>query len=416
MAHTKADVLIIGGGVIGISCAYYLSLQGVKATVIDKSEPGLGCSYGNAGWITPCFALPLPLPGMLIKSLKWLADPMSPLHIQPKPSLLLFRWMFRFLRSMNWKTAHRSIQALTEISKFSLSEYSRMSQEFGTDFGFSQKGLLLVGLTSEGVQAAAQEQELVGNYGIPGTRLDEAQVKELEPALTGPLTGGVYFPNEAHCEPLAFVRSLAQKAKENGVEIVSGAEVFDFEVGSRKIHSVRTTRGSFYADQFVLATGSWSNAIARTLKIRVPVLGGKGYALIVKPFDPKPQIPLMLIEKKIAVTPRKDSVRLAGTLELVNLDFSINPKRVDSIIAGSQLCMNVPKELEVLELWRGLRPCTPDGVPVIGYSSHFSNLILATGHQMLGLQSAPGTGKLVADLVTRVQPQFDPAPFCAERF
>ena len=416
MENKKTEVLIIGAGVIGLSCAYELSKRGIKVTVIDKSEPGFGCSYGNAGWITPCFALPLPMPGMLLKSLKWLIDPLSPLHIKPQASLLFVRWLLRFLRSMNAQTANQSIAALTEISKYSLDEYAKLEAELGCSFGFQRKGLLMVGQTDDAVQAAVQEMNLVAHHGIPGKLLNEDDIKVLEPALTGPLKGGVYFPDEAHAEPLAVVRALAEGALRNGVKILSSAEAFDFEIVNKKIKSVRTTRGSFEADQFVIATGSWSQAVSQNLKINLPILGGKGYALILNQLNPTPAIPIMIVDKKIAVTPRKGSVRIAGTLELVNQDYSINSRRVDAILRGSSECLNVPAQPEILELWRGLRPCTPDGVPVISFSKNYSNLLISAGHQMLGLQSALGSARLATDLLTHADPIFDPTPFSSRRF
>jgi len=416
MENQKSDVLILGAGVIGLACAYELSKRGAKVTVIDKAEPGFGCSYGNAGWMTPCFALPLPMPGMLFKSMKWLIDPVSPLYIKPEPSLLLLKWLIRFLHSMEIRTAQRSVAALTEISKYSLNEYSHLEAELQAPFGFEKNGLLMVSQTEVGMLAAVQEMQLVAEHGVPGRQMSEAEVKSLEPALTGSLKGGVYFPDEAHGEPLAVVKAYVQGATRNGVKIISSAEAFDFRFSGGQIKAVRTTQGWFEASQFVLASGSWSHALAKQLRIELPILGGKGYAIIVKPFNPVPKIPIMIIEKKIAVTPRKGSVRLAGTLELVNQDYSISARRVDAILRGAQQCLNVPQDPEILELWRGLRPCTPDGVPVIGYSKRHSNLFLATGHQMLGLQSAPGTARLAADLLLGVTPPFDPKPFRANRF
>ena len=416
MANHRSDVLIIGAGVIGMSCAYELSKRGISVTVVDKSEPGFGCSYGNAGWITPCFALPLPMPGMMGKILKWLADPVSPVYIKPEPSLLLLKWLLRFIRSMNQETATRSISALTEISKYSLNEYSKLEAELDLFIGYSQKGLLMVSQTDEGLKDAIREMELVARHGISGKFLSEADVKALEPALTGPLKGGVYFPDEAHAEPLAVVRAFTEGAVRNGVKILAGVEVFDFKTENGKIKSVKTTQGEFEADQFVLATGAWSTALSGKLSLDIPILGGKGYALIVKPFSPAPKLPIMILDKKIAITPRENTVRLAGTLELVNQDFSINSRRVEAILRGSQECMNIPRDVEVLEVWRGLRPCTPDGVPIIGYSKHFENLLITAGHQMLGLQSAPGSARLACDLLTKAKPTFDPSPFRATRF
>jgi D-amino-acid dehydrogenase len=257
---------------------------------------------------------------------------------------------------------------------------------------------------------------LVAQHGIAGKLLDVKGVRELEPALVGPLEGGVYFPDEAHGEPLAIVKALTEGAIRNGAKILPRTEVFDFHMTGRRIEGLRTTRGDMKAEQYVLATGSWSVPIAKRLKLHVPILGGKGYALIVKPFDKSPKIPMMLVEKKIAVTPRDGTVRLAGTLELVNQDESITSRRVDNILRGSREFMNVPENPEISEIWRGLRPCTPDGVPIVGYPKQYDNLLLLTGHQMLGLQSAPGTARLAADLLLKAQPIFDPHPFRATRF
>lgn len=234
-----------------------------------------------------------------------------------------------------------------------------------------------------------------------------------------------------------MVQTLAHEAQKLGARIISKAEVIDFQLSgnagssgesstgsagrissrsTRSIASARTTAGVFVADQFVLATGSWSPRIAQTLELRVPVLGGKGYAIITDPLTPNPLRPMMLVEKKVAVTPRNGTLRLAGTLELVNQDETFTTRRVEAIVRGAREFLNVPEQFTYREIWRGLRPCTPDGVPIIGRTARYNNLILATGHQMLGLQSATGTGKLVADLVLGRTPDVDPEPFRATRF
>ncbi len=411
------DIVIIGGGIIGTSLAYELSLKGVRVTLIDKGEIGFGCSYGNAGWVTPCFAMPLPMPGMLLKSIGWLMDPESPLYIKPSLSPSLTSWLFRFLRSMNRPLMLQSIKSLVDISKYSLDAYDQLNKLYPDAFHFEQNGLLMVSQTEAGLAAAEEERRLVEPHGIPGSYLTAEEVRKLEPAIIGSIKGGVYFPKEAHLEPLSVVKTLAEAATKNGAAIIKNTEVYDFIIENRNLKEIHTTHGIFRADKFVLATGSWSPELAKKLQLNVPVLGGKGYALILKPLASQPKIPLMLVERKIAVTPRSNSIRLAGTLELVQPnDYSITPGRVNAILRGSKLFLDVPERPEVQELWRGLRPCTPDGVPVIGYSSSINNLLISAGHQMLGLQSAPGSAKLAADLLTNETPLFDPHPFRASRF
>ena len=412
----KADVLIVGAGVIGLASAYELAKAGARVVVIDKFEPGYGCSYGNAGWITPCFAMPLPMPGMLFKSLKWLLDPESPLYIKPELSPTLISWLLTFMASMTEKKMLTSVDALTQISLQSMRLYKELAEKTDKPFSFEQKGLFMVAQSDDGLKYAKKEMELVARNGIPGKLMLEDEARAFEPALTKRIKGGVFFSQEAHAEPLQVTQTLAHEAKKLGAVILSKTEVIDFQLGPKGIFGARTTRGILEAEQFVLATGSWSHHLGQTLELKIPVLGGKGYAIITDELAPNPQRPLMLVEKKVAVTPRKGTLRLAGTLELVNQDETFTTRRVEAIVRGAREFMNVPEAIQYHEIWRGLRPCTPDGVPVIGRTSRYPNLLLATGHQMLGLQSATGTGKLVADLALGKTPDVDPKPFRADRF
>ncbi len=415
-AQLKADVLIVGGGVIGLASAYELSRAGASVIVIDKTDPGYGCSYGNAGWITPCFAMPLPMPGMLLKSIRWLTDPESPLYIKPELSATLMAWLLRFMLSMTKKQMFQSVDALTAISKQSLDLYKELAKTTDKPFSFEQKGLFMVAQSDDGLKYARKEMELVARSGIPGKLMLEEEARAFEPSLTKRIKGGVFFSEEAHAEPLQVTQTLAHEAQKLGARIISKAEVIDFQLGPRGIAAARTTRGIFQADQFVLATGSWSHSIGQTLRLKIPVLGGKGYAIITDPLTPNPLRPMMLVEKKVAVTPRNGTLRLAGTLELVNQDETFTTRRVEAIVRGAREFMNVPDTIRYHEIWRGLRPCTPDGVPIIGRTARYPNLLLATGHQMLGLQSATGTGKLVADLALGRPTDVDPKPFRADRF
>lgn len=410
------DVTVIGGGIIGTSTAVELAKRGARVRLIDKGSIGYGCSYGNAGWMTPCFALPLPMPGLFFKSIKWLLDPESPLYIKPQPSLLLFNWMTRFLASMNETQARTAIEALVRLSQESLKMYQELSLEY-PEIRFEKKGLLMVAQSKSGLAATEDEMKRVAEFGVPGAKLNADEIKNLEPNLVGEFSGGVYFSEEAMAEPLQVVKALADRARKLGVEIIEQCELLEFNLSSdRKIESLETTAGVFKSDQYVLATGSWSYDLAKKIGLSVPMMGGKGYALIVPKIEKQPQHPIMFLEKKIAITPREKTLRIAGTMEIVHQDFSVTQRRVKAIIKGARQILDLPSDLQVQELWRGLRPITPDGVPLIGQSEEITNLSLACGHQMLGLQSGIGTGKLLAELLTTGKSDLNRPIYHPDRF
>jgi D-amino-acid dehydrogenase len=416
MSKQKVDVLVIGGGIVGITVARQLQSEGRKVVLIDKGTAGTGCSWGNAGWITPCFAMPLPQPGMLLKSIGWLLDDQSPLYIKPDFSSELLRWMLHFMRSMNHQQMNRSIDVLTEISKYSLNFYREFSTRASAAVAYENRGLLMVSGTQDGLKHAEFELELMAKRGIAGRKMSRDEVLNFEPAVKPLVQGGVFFPDEAQTEPFQMVRALVDEFVSLGGSCIEQAEVFDFVIQDGKLQTVITTNGNYEADLVVMAGGPWSRDLGRQLGLRIPLLGGKGYSMHIDIGEKKPKTSIMIVERKIAVTPRAQGMRLAGTLELVNQDFSISPNRVRAIHRGAQEYLQMEGASEPKQIWRGLRPCTPDGVPVIGYSDRLSNLFYCLGHQMLGLQSAPGSAKLAADLIAKRTPYVDPAPFKADRF
>lgn len=424
MAIQEVDVLVIGGGVIGACVARELQASGRSVTLIEKGRPGEGCSFANAGWLTPCFAMPLPQPGMFWKSIGWLLDSNSPLHIQPQLNPTLFRWMIQFLRAMNRQQMSDAITVLTAISTYSLDFYRELAKR--SPIGFENRGLLMVSGTKSGLDAANLEMQLMGERGIAGRSLNHDEALAFEPALKSIVRGGVFFPDEAQAEPYATTLAIVEEFKALGGQLFSMTEAYDFEVRGGRITKVETTQGMFAAELVVLAAGSWSKGIASKLGSSIPILGGKGYSMNVEMRERKPTHPIMIIEKKIAVTPLVSatghSVRLAGTLELVDQDFSISPNRLRAIHRGAQEYLhfdshNSPDDFApVRNIWRGLRPCTPDGVPVIGPSVTLKNLFYCAGHQLLGFQSAPGSARLATDLILKRTPITAAHPFRADRF
>ncbi len=413
----QADVLVIGGGVVGVACARELARRGAAVTLIERDQLGGGCSYGNAGMLTPSLALPLPAPGTIGKSLRWLLDAESPLRIQPRASPELVGWLLRFLASTGRRTFERGTRALVELCHWSVEEYARLAENDVPDFGFRRHGLLAVCETAAGLEGMRRQADLVGRFGVPSRPLTEEEARALEPAIRAPLAGAVYFPEDGHCEPLAAVQALAADAERLGARLLPGTEALDFALVAGRVEGVRTNRGLFRAERYVLAAGAWSKPVAGMLSMKLPVLGGKGYSAVLPPASPQPQRPIMVAERKIAFTPRADGLRVAGTLELVlDCDLSLTSRRLDAILAAARKTIALPERPEIREIWRGLRPCTPDGLPILGPAPRLAKLWLATGHQMTGLKTAPASGRLLAELMTGAPPSFDPSPFDPARF
>jgi D-amino-acid dehydrogenase len=401
--------------VIGVASAVELARRGAQVTVLERDRVGHGCSYGNAGWLTPSQAVPLANPAMLLKSFKWMLDPESPLYIQPRPDPAFIRWLLGFLLASRKAKFERGAAALVELCRVSVDMWESVAQRSPETFGFERHGLLAVYENAASLDAAGPAVDLVCRSGVRAERWTADEIHEKEPAIIGRQVGGYFYPDDAHCEPYRAVKALEAEARALGVRFLEGTEVFRISNGAGP-RRLTTTRGDIDAAQIVVATGPWSEALGAMLGFRLPVIGAKGYSVVLPPADPHPTRSIYLIERKIAVNPHRDALRIAGTLELVRNDFSINARRVDVIVRGAKGMLNIGESPVPREIWRGLRPCTPDGMPVIGRARGRGDVWLATGHQMAGLKTAPGTGLLLAQLMAGEAPSFDPEPFRADRY
>ena len=412
----SADVVIAGGGVVGVACAVELARRGAQVLVLERDRIGAGCSFGNAGWLTPSQAVPLANPGMLLKSFGWLFDPESPLYIQPRFDPVLFRWLAGFLAASRRGKYERGAKALLELCRVSVDLWEEVAKRSAEPFGFERAGLLSVYEKKDSLAAAHGAIELLRENGIAADPWSTEEIREREPAILGEQVGGWFFPDDAHCEPYPAVRALAAEARGLGVRFAEQTELFHISADNNGPRRLETTRGTFSADRLVVATGPWSEAVGKLLDLRIPILGAKGYSILLPRAEPQPRRSIYLIERKIAVNPHADALRIAGTLELVRNDFSINRRRLNVILRGAQGMLGIGEEPKIREIWRGLRPCTPDGMPLIGRARGRGDLWLATGHQMTGLKTATGTGLLLAQLMTGESPRFDPEPFRADRY
>ena len=410
------DALVIGGGVIGVCAAYELAKKGGRVALIEQQEIAAGASFGNGGLIVPSHCIPLAAPGAPLQGLKWMFDPESPFYIKPRLDPALAEWMIRFAWASRRARMMRSIGILRDLLLASSQIYGELDAQAGFEFNYEQKGTLLVYKGLHAFEQGVEETRLLGEYGVSAKVMNGQALHELEPALSTEVAGGIHFSQDAHIDPFSFVTGLAEKAKERGVHFLTKTEVLGFELTNSRIASVRTTRGAISAGQVVLAAGSWSPVLARDLKIKLPVQPAKGYSITLEPPKISPQIPLMFGEPHVVVTPLSGQLRLAGTLELAGMDMSINERRVAVIRRASERYLPHLNGARLIEVWRGLRPCTPDDIPIIGRSKKFGNLIVATGHATLGMSLGPITGRLVAQLITGEIPDFDLEPLRPERF
>jgi D-amino-acid dehydrogenase len=416
-SHSSSEVLIIGGGIIGVCTGYYLARAGYDVTLVEKDQVNAGSTAGNAGLIIPSDSLPVPGPGVLTQGLRWLLDSASPFYIKPTLDPAVLRWLWEFQGACRESAWQQAAPVLTELSVQSVRLFEQLLQEENIACQYHRNGLLLLYRSEAGFLEGQELVEKLASLGVHGRALPAGELDEFFPPSRSELSGGLYFEPDAHLDPAEFTEQLAARAVEHGMRLVEDCEVLDFEVGSGKIHAVLTTRGKFQAEEFILAAGAWSANLADQLDLRLPIQPAKGYSLTFQRPEHFPEIPLILDEVKIAVTPLGDSLRLAGTLELAGLDLEINQRRIEAIYknAGRYLEVDLTQQ-PVVEIWRGLRPCTPDGLPVIGRTRAAPNLITASGHCMLGISQGPMTARLVAELVQGRQPSLDLSLLDPDRF
>lgn len=418
--NRSTDVLIIGGGVIGICCAFYLMQQGRSVTLLDKQEICSGSSYGNAGMIVPSHAIPLAMPGAIRQALPWLLDASSPFYIKPRANLELLDWLWRFRATSNEAALRRAMPLLLHLNQASLGLFHELAGNADLDFGFEQQGGLFVYLSQAGLGKGMHEAELLHEYGSEAAILDQTGVRDLAPAIRPAVVGGILYRGDAHLIPDRFVHGMADLVRRRGAELCEGTEVLTCETRNGRVERVVTTRGDYTPQQVVLAAGAWSSQLGRSLGLRLPVQPAKGYSITFPRPTNAPTIPLHLAERKVAVTPMGATLRLAGTLELAGLDLSINRRRVNAIQRAADEYLDLDNDAtpapQTIEIWRGLRPLTPDTLPIIGRSRQLTNLTVATGHGMMGVSMGPITGKLVAQLLANEQPDLDLSLLSIERF
>ncbi|MEZ5044476.1 MAG: FAD-dependent oxidoreductase [Saprospiraceae bacterium] len=413
------NIHIIGGGVIGFCAAYYLRKQGYEVTLIDKGDFSEGCSFGNAGMVVPSHFIPMATPGVIAKGLKWMFNSSSPFYIRPRVNTALIQWLWEFYKACDPKKVEQAMPVLRDLNEGSKLLYRSLSEELELSFDFEQKGLIMLYRTAKGEKEEIATAEIAAQLGVSAQLLSASQVQELEQGTRLESRGGIYYPGDAHLSPHTFMKVMKNRLKEMGVDFLAHTPIIAWETTKDNItHLIKANNEKIPVDQVVLATGSWSEKLLKKLSINMLIQDGKGYSITLPEPAHRPNIPSILSEDKVAITPMGKDLRFGGTLELGGMRERVNNKRVQGILSAlpqyyPELSLPNPKDLNV---WLGFRPCSPDGLPYIGRTQKFPNLIVASGHAMMGMSLGPITGKMVAEIVQQKATSVDNTLLLPERY
>lgn len=409
-------VTVVGGGVIGACCAYYLAKAGCRITVLDRGKFGAGCSHANCGYVCPSHVLPLAVPGAVWDTVRMLLRRNSPLKVKPSVVLRDPGWFLRFVRKCNTRdmtTAAGGIRALLDSSRTLFDELIRSE---ALDCEWTTRGLLFVFQTAAAMEHYAEiDRMLREQFQTAAEPFDSKQLETLEPALKPGLGGGWLYRSDANLRPDRLMSELRRVLVGLGVEIRENSPVSRIVTEGRKVRAVATPSGDHDADHVVLATGAWTPEFAKAVGCRVPVQPGKGYSVTFPATATDPTYPMIFEDHRVAVTPFRSGFRVGSTMEFGGYDATLNRNRLRLLTDGASHYLRNPPTGEPTEEWWGWRPMTPDGLPLLGRAPAADNLWVAAGHNMLGLSMAPATGRLIAELVTGEKPHVDPAAYSLGR-
>lgn len=399
------SVIVVGAGAIGLATAYHLRAAGCDVSVIEAREPGEQASAHNAGWVIPSMSTPVPAPGMLLQAARWMSRSDSPLYVSPslRPSFLGF--MLRMLRSCTAEQFRRGTETLAWLSAGALESFDDLVSD-GIDFEMHSQHLTMLFQHHEKADARIAELEQLEGVltGLSWRTMSASELATHTPTLASTVVTGIESEGDRTVDPASFTRALGAACRRAGVQFhtQASAELHDTAAGTA-VHVSRSGRDAevMRADRIVVAAGAWTNEVLAPLGARIALQAGKGYGYDLPVGADAPSAPLYLAESKVAITPLHSKVRLAGTMGFGRARESIDRRRAHGIISGTRsFFADWPRVSPDARPWVGLRPMTPDGLPVIGPVRDHADVLVATGHAMLGVSLAPVTGRLVAELVT----------------
>jgi D-amino-acid dehydrogenase len=408
------DVVIIGGGVAGLWCAYHLQNAGRQVLLLDRNHFEDGCSFGNAGMIVPSHFIPMASPGIIAQGIRWMFKKESPFYIRPRLNLELAQWLFLFYKASTERNVSNASALLRDLHEESRESYRMINNSKGFHFGFEQKGILMLYKTAAAEKDELETAELAHALGIEVNSLKGEELDKLEPGVRFDVLGAMHYPGDAHMIPHLFVEQMIHDLKSKGVEFQGGVNVLSIRDSSESCEITPEKGAVIKCKQMVVAAGSWSGKLMKQSGHKLPMQDGKGYSMTIPKARLKPSVPSILHEARVAITPMRDHLRVSGTLEISGMDNKIRPHKVQSILKAVPSYYPGLVIEDIPQVWFGYRPCTPDGLPYVGRLHSGSKIILATGHAMMGLSLAPATGRLVSEIMQGQDKQdsiLDPSRF-----
>lgn len=414
----KGEVTIIGGGVIGLNCAYYLQKEGYAITIIERGDITSGCSFGNMGYFSPSHFIPIASPGIIAEGIRYMLKSTSPFYIKPRLSSSLVQWAYHFWKSSNSATVLKNAPHLDNILRLSRHLLNDIRDEIGDTFLMEEKGCLVMCKTQKSLDHEFHLADEAEKFGLKVDRLHQQDVQALEPGVEVSVTGAVLFKDDCHVNPGRFMLALKNYLEEKGVKFQLNTTVTGFEKKGNKVSAVITDKGKFNCDELIVATGSWLPVVAKMMGVKLLLQPGKGYSYTYDHVEKNIHYPSILMEGRCAMTPWGHQLRIGGTMEISGINETVLPKRMEGIYRSVKdfypgLQIDPPPENKI---WSGLRPVTPDGLPFIGRPDRIDNVIMAGGHAMIGVSLAPGTGKLVTEMIERKNTSVDTTAFSVMRF
>ena len=409
------DVLIIGGGAIGLATALALLDAGRGVRILEAGAVGGGASHGNCGTITPSHAPPLAAPGVVAQALRWMFTPDAPLYLKPRVDPALWHWLLRFAVRCNPRDWRQSTQARAALLNDARARLADWVSRYGLQCEFEEEGLDYVFRDPRKFQQYVDESVVLKTFGIATQVFGGTDYEREEPAMLPGMAGAIRFPGDARLRPDRYVAELARVVRERGGVIEEQCRVDRLEPTSDDVR-LATSQGERKGGDAVIALGAWTPAFARRLGIRAPIQPGKGYSITYSRPARVPRHPMVLKDRSVCVTVWGSGFRLGSTMEFSGHDDTLNATRLAALERGAREFLREPVGAEVHERWCGWRPMTWDDLPLLGRAPGQRKVWIAAGHGMLGISMSTATGQLMADLMTGRPPAFDPSPYRPERF